>query len=973
MIQKATSSEVFDIFTKTMRRYNIKKKANWFTSALETMSETAKPLEEVLSELGKSSDDFIVEAYKSGFTMEEIYKFVPGTTVDHVSKLIAKSVPTAVDTAQGISDASKLSTELNNTLTQSYQDIMTSGKSVLDLFTRSKDLTGKSADEIIDMYEGLKRSRNSLKGSVTKLKNDLTKAQESAQISAEELAKRNKAVLQGEALLKDSEIQVANLGKKITELGGQLDESGNVIKGLQDQLNSAKQELDLAQKTIADLSQQGIVLSSENKKALETALEKAELAGYYKALYEELKKINQEDSVIGRVAATTANQAQIQSAQVIQTITQVTPAAKPAVNQAANTATNAGAAKAVSAAQNPAPSAPPAQPVTPTAKQTPATPASPAATPIKPSGNTPATPPNTPTNAPGNTTPPIAPIKTPGTPTSQPNTPPTKTPANPTPSKPNAKSITPAKAFKERLENLVLMGSIGSAIAGAAGTAGGMALSGAGALAGAAVSVLPYVAIIGLAGGGMYLLWKNYLQTNPEVVSQELNTLLQSEYDAIASLKQLKFKKDSQGQEITRNLIDNLSSSVPYVSKLNDPNISEEELQRTAEGLDHLIESIDSYIQKQERISQDLVSPNGFDEVIASLQTLKSNSQQLKQHLLSAAYTAEKPNSSRIPERGLTSPVGRAAPSPEELATEKKPSHVPSTIFIQGEPVDIGNLSPGMRSAATTISELLKTPEGLAFIDPDRIWGGWLPQTPVTTEDGQIIQDKKADYLRALKFLYLNKVFNRQDLRKFMRQNLPKAGRKRMSGWNNAIKYYKGQQNITANQENNEIFTQKFAKPANNDTSSVIYDNRIILNMRKKADQFSKEYFQEAVSGLEDQYAKSYYAGLKGMYDQKLSKTEPDYKSLYEIHNESGNALIGSAHPETIDLVEAMGNGGIVENQIEQHRHNQGVAQSMPTGNFRNRNAWIIQSLVKLADQVDEQGLKEASDLIDAALKELTS
>jgi hypothetical protein len=44
----------------------------------------------------------------------------------------------------------------------------------------------------------------------------------------------------------------------------------------------------------------------------------------------------------------------------------------------------------------------------------------------------------------------------------------------------------------------------------------------------------------------------------------------------------------------------------------------------------------------------------------------------------------------------------------------------------------------------------------------------------------------------------------------------------------------------------------------------------------------------------------------------------------------------------------------------------------MPSGNFRGRHAWVIQNLVKLADQADEQGLKEASDLIDVALNELS-
>jgi len=143
--------------------------------------------------------------------------------------------------------------------------------------------------------------------------------------------------------------------------------------------------------------------------------------------------------------------------------------------------------------------------------------------------------------------------------------------------------------------------------------------------------------------------------------------------------------------------------------------------------------------------------------------------------------------------------------------------------------------------------------------------------------------------------------------------------------------------------------------------------------MQKKADKISKEYFQDAVSGLEDQYAKSYYTGLKSMYDQKLGKTEADFRKLYEVHNESGADIVGAAHPKMIDVADAMGNGGVVENVIEQQRHNKGVAQSMPSGNFRGRHAWVIQNLVKLANKADEEGLIEASDLIDEAIKDLSS
>ena len=143
--------------------------------------------------------------------------------------------------------------------------------------------------------------------------------------------------------------------------------------------------------------------------------------------------------------------------------------------------------------------------------------------------------------------------------------------------------------------------------------------------------------------------------------------------------------------------------------------------------------------------------------------------------------------------------------------------------------------------------------------------------------------------------------------------------------------------------------------------------------MQKKADKNSNEYYQGALSELGDQYAKSYYTGLKGMYDEKPKKTEADFAKLYEIHNGSGSDLIGTAHPYSVSLAESMGNGGLVENQIEKQRAGKNVALSMPTGNFRGKHAYVIKSLVKLADSLDSSGMAELSDLIDEAINNISS
>jgi hypothetical protein len=317
-----------------------------------------------------------------------------------------------------------------------------------------------------------------------------------------------------------------------------------------------------------------------------------------------------------------------------------------------------------------------------------------------------------------------------------------------------------------------------------------------------------------------------------------------------------------------------------------------------------------------------------------------------------------KPSDPTQPGQGgesVTGPVGR---------TENEPGGVPVPVTIYGQEIDIGHTSAGFRSAAPRLIEkVLNTPEGLAFIDPENKWGGFLKRTG----------NKSNDYLRSLYYLYKNQVFNSRQLRRLMRRNLPSAGKKRMSGWKSAVKYYRGRVGRYARASFSENLHKNLQKPANFHESSVQPNYRSGIDMKKKADQISKEYFEDAVKDLSDQYAKSYYTGLKSMHDEKLGKTEADYNSLYKLHSETGADLVGEAHPHSIEIAESMGRGGVVENVVEQHRHNEGVALSMPSGNFRGKHAWLVQNLVKLANATDDEGKRKISDLIDAALNEIAS
>ena len=116
----------------------------------------------------------------------------------------------------------------------------------------------------------------------------------------------------------------------------------------------------------------------------------------------------------------------------------------------------------------------------------------------------------------------------------------------------------------------------------------------------------------------------------------------------------------------------------------------------------------------------------------------------------------------------------------------------------------------------------------------------------------------------------------------------------------------------------------------------------------KKADKISNRYFKDAVEDLQDdEFMKAYYAGFSKLHNQKPKKQKPDYEKLYDLHDESGADLIHKAHPKAISVAEAIGNGGLVENESEKSKAMEDIAFRVPSGNYRARYAFIQNSLKK--------------------------
>lgn len=139
----------------------------------------------------------------------------------------------------------------------------------------------------------------------------------------------------------------------------------------------------------------------------------------------------------------------------------------------------------------------------------------------------------------------------------------------------------------------------------------------------------------------------------------------------------------------------------------------------------------------------------------------------------------------------------------------------------------------------------------------------------------------------------------------------------------------------------------------------------------RKAAQARVSYFGDANLGLKDQLTKSYYAGLTGMYNEKPPKRPSDYKDLYGFQEETGHDLMAESHPKSVTLADAMGKGGLVENNLEQQQKSIYVATTTPSGNFQSKYAQTVSYLQKLAKAADSQGKKEVSKLINQTIQKL--
>lgn len=92
----------------------------------------------------------------------------------------------------------------------------------------------------------------------------------------------------------------------------------------------------------------------------------------------------------------------------------------------------------------------------------------------------------------------------------------------------------------------------------------------------------------------------------------------------------------------------------------------------------------------------------------------------------------------------------------------------------------------------------------------------------------------------------------------------------------------------------------------------------------------------------------------------------------YGVTKETGEDLVGEAHPKDAKPAEAMGDGGLVENIVQQQEKDIEVATRMPTGALVGKHAELVKTLVSLANELEGDGKAEIAARIDQTIERIS-
>jgi hypothetical protein len=506
--------------------------------------------------------------------------------------------------------------------------------------------------------------------------------------------------------------------------------------------------------------------------------------------------------------------------------------------------------------------------------------------------------------------------------------------------------------------------------------AGAMAISKA-----ALTGFLPF-ALVGLAiyvGGPM--LWEWWVKDDTEAARAAAKTFDEILKDAHAKLSKIQFKAGSEGQQIQQSYLEAMASGFDLFPEMVERSDDEAFINEASKKILFILQQTDSFLDLKDMYATDLASEIGWEEALVAIQKLKKAGLTIATQIKGIVEKAKQ--GGQQPSRGPGEDLGTREPTkqrrPEPNPNDKGIDVLGERLYLSQYP----ELDPATRSAAPhLIKKVLLSSTGLSFWDPEGKWGGGYLKNSGTISDQVMRHIKFFMNPRAIDTDWAyGSINNERKLKKFMRKNMPKASRHRGSGYKSTRRDYRKKDpslansnntnglNVESTMNNREKRLQILEKVASSTNRMSIFTE----NIDKFADSISKEFYQDALRGLDDQYAKSYYTGLKSMYDQKLGGDKADYKSLYEPHGGSGRDILESSHPNSVVISDAMGNGGLVENLLEQQQHDIGVALSAPSGNFRGKHANLVEALIKIATAADYEMSQEISELVDNATEDIVS
>lgn len=105
--------------------------------------------------------------------------------------------------------------------------------------------------------------------------------------------------------------------------------------------------------------------------------------------------------------------------------------------------------------------------------------------------------------------------------------------------------------------------------------------------------------------------------------------------------------------------------------------------------------------------------------------------------------------------------------------------------------------------------------------------------------------------------------------------------------------------------------------------------------------------------------------GIQKTAAAEKNPRQEDIKTIEEKRQKSPEkSIIEIAHPEPVYVAEARGDGGLVENQIEQQKKLIEMLNKMPTGSLVGRYASAMLGLKKMADDCDEVDMPYVADVL---------